>query len=251
MRWPRGATCCGEKLHSGYTIGATCDFQPASEGKDTTLATQPPRAPALNPRDLRIIEALFALSPGGPRVVTYEDIVVRAWELHPSDFGLRGYAEKYPDASDIHKRLYNRLKSQGWVRTAGQKKFALTPSGWEWAEAMFGGAATSKSSASGTRLGRSAQQEIDHLRRSKAIELYAAGLSGQILDTDFYAFYRTSVRATPQDFEARLSVVDQALSQAEQAGLPEAAALREIDQFLRRNFDSIIKVKSEHRKRGA
>jgi hypothetical protein len=163
---------------------------------------------------------------------------------------LRGYAEKYPDASDIHKRLYNRLKSQGWVRTAGQKKFALTPSGWEWAEEIFSGTDASKSLGSRTRLGRSAQLEVDHLRNSKAVELYAAGVSDQILDTDFYAFYRTSVRAAAQAFEARLAVVDQALSQAEQAGLPEAAPLREIDQFLRHRYEPIIKVKSEHRKRG-
>lgn len=212
------------------------------------MAAESPQAPSLNPRDLRIIEALFALSPGGPRVVTYEDIVVRAWELYPSDFGLRGYAEKYPDASDIHKRLYNRLKSQGWVRTAGQKKFALTPLGWEWAEAMFSGARTS-TSVSGARLGRATQLEIDHLRHSKAVELYAARLPEQILDTDLYAFYRTSVRATPQSFEARLSVVDQALSQAEQAGLPDASVLREVDQFLRQIFESIITIKSEHKKR--
>jgi hypothetical protein len=214
------------------------------------LATQSAQGPALNQSDLRIIEALFTLSPGGPRVVNYEDIVVRAWEMHPADFGLRGYADKYPDASDIHKRLYNRLKSRGWVRTAGQKKFALTPSGWEWAHAMFSGADSQGSGAPGTRLGRTAQLEIDHLRRSKAIELYAAGLSSEILDTDFYAFYRTSVRATPQTFEARMAVVDQALSQAEQAGLPEARALREIDHFLRDRYASIIRVKSEHKKRG-
>lgn len=212
------------------------------------MVAESPQA-SLNDRDRRIIEALFALSPDGPRVVTYEDIVVRAWELYPSDFGMRGYAEKYPDASDIHKRLYNRLKSQGWVRTAGQKKFTLTPSGWEWAEAMFSGASTSKSRASGTRLGRTTQLEIDHLRHSKAVELYASGLRDQILDTDFYAFYQTSVRATPQSFEARLTVVDRALSQAGQAGLPDAPALREVDQFLRRNFESIIKIKSERKKR--
>lgn len=213
------------------------------------MAIPSPQAPALNPRDLRIIEALFALSPDGARVVNYEDIVVRAWELHPSDFGLRGYAEKYPDASDIHKRLYNRLKSQGWVRTAGQKKFALTPSGWEWAETMFSGTETSRTSASETRLGRTPQLVIDHLRHSTAVELYAAGVPEQILDTDFYAFYQTSVRAAPQSFEGRLTIVDHALSQAEQAGLPDASALREIDQFLRRKFESIIKTKSEHKKR--
>jgi hypothetical protein len=204
----------------------------------------------LNARDGRIVAALYALSPDGPRVVTYEDIVVRAWELYPSDFGLRGYADRHPDASDIHKRLYNRLKSQGWVRTAGQKKFALTPSGWERAEAIFGGADSPRRAAAGSRLGRTAQQEIDHLRRSKALELYAESLPDQILDTDFYAFYRTSVRATPQDFEARLAVVDDALSQAEQLGLPEAPPLREVDQFLRRKFQPTITIKSEHKKRG-
>ena len=33
----------------------------------------------LTGRPLKILQALYALSPDGPRLVTYEDIVVKAW----------------------------------------------------------------------------------------------------------------------------------------------------------------------------
>ena len=45
---------------------------------------------------LKIMQALCALSSDGPKLVTYEDIVVKAWELYPDDFGLRIYSTDTP-----------------------------------------------------------------------------------------------------------------------------------------------------------
>jgi hypothetical protein len=209
-------------------------------------------SPALNTvlkeRDAKIVEALYRLSPAGPKVVTYEDIVVKAWTLYPDDFGLRGYAKLHPDASDIHKRLYNSLKSKGWVSSAGQKKFSLTLTGWDRASSFFSAGSGAPAEAAG-RAERTAKLEIEHLEKSAAASLYMAGTKEEILDTDFFDFYRTSVRATPQEFESRLAVVEYALREAEQTKRPTAPALRDVDKFLREQFKDVISVITERKKR--
>ncbi len=172
---------------------------------------------ALRGRPRKILEALFALSPDGPHLVTYEDIVVKAWELYPDDFGLRGYSDRYPDSSDIHVPLYKELKSGGLVATGPtrQKKFQLTPAGWDVARALFGSqeAEEASSRASG-RLSRSASEELRHLERATATVLYMDGQQDDVLDSDFFAFYRTSVRAPTRDFESRLAQTRRAIDEA-------------------------------------
>jgi hypothetical protein len=208
-------------------------------------------AEPLSDREWRIVEAMYRLMPDGPRTVTYEDIVVKAWELYPDMFGLRGYSDRYPDASDVHKPLYNTLKSRGWVKTGprGQKKFSLTPTAWERAHSLFS-SRERRGDASG-RAARATEEELRYLERTAAVGLYFEGKRDEILDTDFFAFYRTSVRAGAQEFEGRLSQVRLALEDAVAKQVPGASELLEVDAFLREEFAELITAKSERRKRGA
>jgi hypothetical protein len=204
---------------------------------------------SLTERERKIVEALYRLSADGPRTVTYEDIVVKAWQLYPDDFGLRGYADQYPDASDIHKPLYNKLKSGGWVKTGphGQKMFRLTQSGWERAQQLLASDSTDK--AAYGRISRASLREIRHMERTDAAQLYVAGRLDEILDTDFFAFYRTTVRAKPQEFEGRLAEVRAALDEAIRVGIEGSEALDEVDRYLRDRFSSEINVMTERKKR--
>jgi hypothetical protein len=197
-------------------------------------------------RHQKVLHALYLLSPDGPRLVTYEDIVVKAWELYPDDFGLRGYSDRYPDSSDIHLPLYKELKSEGLVATgpARQKKFKLTDAGWDFAGLLFANANAEDTSSSG-RLSRSGSQEIRHLERAAATQLFLSGQAENILDTDFFAFYRTSVRAPARDFESRLAQTRRALDEAIATGTAGAESLVEVDEYLRASFADIIDQKME------
>jgi hypothetical protein len=199
----------------------------------------------LKGRPLKILQALHALSPSGPRLVTYEDIVVKAWELYPDDFGLRGYSDRYPDASDIHVPLYKELKSAGLVSTgpARQKKFRLTDAGWDLAASLFSDGAVDEAASTG-RMSRSGSQELRHLGRATATELFLSNRVEDILDTDFFAFYRTSVRAPGRDFESRLAQTRRALDEALATKAPSAGDLDAVDQFLRERFADIIDQKT-------
>src|SRR2546426_10151529 len=85
-------------------------------------------------RPQKILVAMLKLSGSTTKSLKYEDIVVKAFELFPDEFALRGYP-KFPDSSDIHKPLYGVLKRGGMVRAAN-KTFRLTQRGVETARRL-------------------------------------------------------------------------------------------------------------------
>src|SRR5690349_5553590 len=131
-------------------------------------------------RQEKIIQAIYKVSGGTTKPCPYEDIVVEAWKLWPEEFGLRGYVQLYPDASDLHKPLYGPLKREGLVHNTN-KKFGLTPAGLDAAERLSEGTA---SPAGRGRLTRTQVQEIRRLGDHAAVRL--ADTPDELLDTDLY-----------------------------------------------------------------
>lgn len=158
-----------------------------------------------------ILLAMAAVSGGTTRLSAYEDIVVRAWKMFPQEFGLRGYADLYPDSSDLHKPLYGPLKRDGYVRVQN-KKFGLTDAGLavaaELDSASEGGAVDS------ARLRRDQMIETERLAKRPALVLVHEGRETELLDTDFYDFFGVTVRTKPADFVGRIATVDRAVDAA-------------------------------------
>lgn len=165
-------------------------------------------------RDRRnmILVAMSVVSDGTTRLCAYEDIVVRAWQLFPQEFGLRGYVDLYPDASDLHKPLYGPLKRDGYVRVQN-KKFGLTDSGLAVAQQITQPPADESPEGKG-RVRRDQLIEIEKLCKKAAVGLVQQGPSEELLDTDLYDFYSVTVRTKPADFAGRIATVDRAIDAA-------------------------------------
>jgi hypothetical protein len=162
---------------------------------------------------------MFHLSEGTTSLLKYEDIVVKAFEMFPEEFALRGYP-KYPDSSDIHKPLYGPLKRKGLVRSA-QKTFALTPSGVQVAKDLAkGNEAKIEQVRGANRLTRDVEAELRRIFDSTAFRLYLEGKKEKILDTDFFTFLGCTVRTPRNDFLGRLSSTQNAISIASKANHP-------------------------------
>jgi len=159
-----------------------------------------------------ILIAISVVSDGTTRLCAYEDIVVRAWQLFPQEFGLRGYVDLYPDASDLHKPLYGPLKRDGYVRVQN-KKFGLTDSGLAAAQEITQPPADESPEGKG-RVRRDQLIEIEKLCKKAAVGLVQQGPSEELLDTDLYDFYSVTVRTKPADFAGRIATVDRAIDAA-------------------------------------
>jgi hypothetical protein len=174
------------------------------------------------------------LSGGMLRPIKYEDIVVKAFELFPDEFALRGYP-KYPDSSDIHKPLYGPLKRHGYIR-ANNKMFTLTERGLAKATEL-----ASPASANPDRLNRADETELRRIIDSETFRLFINGERERLLDTDFYSYLSVTVRTPRNDFVGRLAAVQEAVTKAAKLGKdPKHLKAKELHDFLAEKFASII-----------
>ena len=158
-----------------------------------------------------ILLAMRKVAGDATRLCAYEDIVVQAWKLFPQEFGLRGYADKYPDSSDLHKPLYGSLKREGYVRVQN-KKFGLTESGLAAAERLRD--PDDERIPELGRVGRDQHIEIERLAKKASVALLEQAKADELVDTDLYDFYGVTVRTKPADFAGRITAVDAAVDAA-------------------------------------
>lgn len=190
---------------------------------------------------------MYRLSKGTTKPLKYEDIVVKAFQMFPDDFALRGYKE-YPDSSDIHKPLYGPLKRQGLIRSAN-KTFALTQRGVEVGSNLIAhaGAALEEALGTGDRLTRDHKVEIERMTSSDAFKFFINGQPQKILDTDFYAFIGATVRTPKNDFTGRLMSTEAAINAATKLKLENSDDLTGVWDFMKSTFRALI----ERRQGGA
>ena len=189
-------------------------------------------------RPEKILVAMHKLSEGTTKPLRYEDIVVKAFEMFPDDFALRGYPQ-FPDSSDIHKPLYGPLKRDGFIRS-GNKKFGLTARGVEAAGKLLVAAGEKLAQErDGQRMTRDVKDEVDRMLGSAALRLFEDGEAERVLDTDFYGFLGCTVRTPRNDFLGRVSACAEAVAVAKRLKqpTPEAAtALAGVTAFLMKKF---------------
>ncbi|MBL8600697.1 MAG: hypothetical protein JNK72_02110 [Myxococcales bacterium] len=78
----------------------------------------------------KILVAAAALSTDAENF-TAEELIVRAWELFPESFSLRGYHAKYPDSNRVLAKLSGSdgLCGLGWLEHTDQRTYACTKKG--------------------------------------------------------------------------------------------------------------------------
>ncbi len=79
----------------------------------------------------KILLAAFQLEESGQSPFSAEALIVSAWQHYPRTFGLKGYAELYPDANKVLASIMGvkGLAKRGWLVKMGQKLYALTREG--------------------------------------------------------------------------------------------------------------------------
>lgn len=145
----------------------------------------------------KVLVALYRISDNNGKAISYEDLVVAAFKAYPDDFALRGYPQ-YPDASDIHKPVYQILKPRGLVRISN-KTFHLTEAGRQAAGALL---SDDSGTYSGVRLTRRQAKALDRYMRSSAVKLVAGGEEDELIDVDCQRFYGFAAWTRPRDAKA-------------------------------------------------
>src|SRR5947209_20557091 len=79
----------------------------------------------------KILLAAYALEEAGDSPFTAESLVVSAWKKYPVTFGLKTFAEHYPDSNKVLASIMGErgLARRGWLSKVGQKLYSLTREG--------------------------------------------------------------------------------------------------------------------------
>src|SRR5579884_1378433 len=79
----------------------------------------------------KILLGAHALEEAGQSPFSAEALIVSAWQKFPQAFGLKGYAEQYPDSNKVLSSIMGEkgLAKRGWLAKMGQKLYALTREG--------------------------------------------------------------------------------------------------------------------------
>ncbi len=79
----------------------------------------------------KILLAADHLDKQGQSPFSAEALIVASWQKFPKTFGLKGYAELYPDSNKILSSIMGEkgLARRGWLVKMGQKLYALTRDG--------------------------------------------------------------------------------------------------------------------------
>jgi hypothetical protein len=79
----------------------------------------------------KILLAADQLEKQGQSPFSAEALVVAAWQQFPRTFGLKGYADQYPDSNKVLSSIMGvkGLANRGWLVKMGQKLYVLTREG--------------------------------------------------------------------------------------------------------------------------
>lgn len=79
----------------------------------------------------KILLAAYALEEAGHSPFSAEALVVSAWKKYPGTFGLKTFADHYPDSNKVLASIMGErgLARRGWLSKVGQKLYSLTREG--------------------------------------------------------------------------------------------------------------------------
>lgn len=215
----------------------------AADSSTRRSAPRPQRdgSPALTQSDM-VLVSFHRVAGGATTKVPYEELVLQAWRDFPQAFSLRNHPE-HPDASDIHKKLYQTLKPAGHVVSLGNKVFRLTDKGVTRASELLAIHEGNQSADKGeqTRLSRSEETFVGHALRSRALSTWREGQSGQLIDYDARMFFQFSTGTPIEERKRRVQFSMDAINKARDIGVDGADDLVYLADHLVQRFDQLLK----------
>jgi len=194
-----------------------------------------------------ILISMHRASSGTTKKIPYEELVLQAWRDFPESFSLRNYPQ-YPDASDLHKKLYNgSLKEGGLVLSLGDKNFRLTEKGVSQAAELLlilKGVENVQSTSEATRLSREEERFMEHALRSRPFRTWRTSGGETLTDYDARVLFQFSTGTRIADRKRKAHEAKEATRKAHAYGIDGAEQLAALIEYLASNFDSLFKEKT-------
>lgn len=187
-----------------------------------------------------VLISLARAAKGTTRSVPYEELVLQAWRDFPESFSLRNHPE-HPDASDIHKRIYQTLKPMGLVIALGNKIFRMTEKGVAQANDLlvtFGNQASPTGKSS--RLARDEQTFVERALASRVFATWQAGELDKLIDYDARMFFQFSTGTSVPERQIRVKFALSSIRKAKKIDVKQSDELMLLAEHLTTTFDHLL-----------
>lgn len=163
----------------------------------------------------KILLAAENLEKKGQSPFTAEALIVASWERFPSTFGLKGFAEKYPDSNKILSAIMGEkgLARRGWLVKMGQKLYALTRDGRNVIRRVMMEEEEESPAGTNHRLSRDHDRFVKSLMDSTAVQKFEDNRKQELTFADACKFWGVSENMKGDKLDERLEEMDRTLAE--------------------------------------
>ena len=201
----------------------------------------------------KILVAAESLDKQGQSPFSAEALIVASWQKFPRTFGLKGFAEQYPDSNKILSSIMGEkgLVRRGWLVKMGQKMYAITRDGRIVVRRIMLQEDEPLPVGSVVKLSREQESFLKHLLDSSAYQKFDGSRKAELTFADACRFWNItdSMKGDALDerigqFQNQLGELDRVLADSDATltnGLHvDAGAVREltnIHRYMEDRFD--------------
>jgi hypothetical protein len=203
----------------------------------------------------KILLAASLLEDSGQSPFSAEALIVMAWQKYPRSFGLKGFADQYPDSNKVLTSIMGEkgLARKGWLAKMGQKLYSLTREGRQVVRRLQQGEAPQPPPppvSSGSSVTRDQEKLLQGLFACSAWHKYREGRKAELTFADACRFWGITdsmhgeqldgrlehLRAELTGMEVRLGISNAVLNDGRSVTPEEIGSLLDTHAFLEGRF---------------
>ncbi len=169
----------------------------------------------------KILVAADHLDKTGQSPFSAEALIVASWQKFPKTFGLKGYADLYPDSNKILSSIMGEkgLARRGWLVKMGQKLYALTREGRQIVHRINSeeGEEPPAGNNNLVRLSREQERFVQALLDSSAVQKFEENRKTDLTFADACRFWGITENAKGELLDERLVQVRNQLMELDRA----------------------------------
>ncbi len=165
----------------------------------------------------KILVAAEILDKQGQTPFSAEALIVTSWQRFPKTFGLKGFAEMYPDSNKILSSIMGEkgLARRGWLVKMGQKMYALTREGRSVVRKVTLQEEEQPAGAQHVKLPRDQEKFVLVLLESSAVQKFEENRKSELAFADACRFWSITENMKGESLDGRLKQVGQQLTEFE------------------------------------
>jgi hypothetical protein len=153
----------------------------------------------------KILLTAEELEQQGQSPISAEALIVAVWQKFPRTFGLKGFADQYPDSNKVLASIMGEkgLTRKGWLVKMSQKMYAVTREGRQIVRKLRQG--EESAAPVPVKLTREHEKFLNHLFSSSALQKFLEGRKLELTFADACRYWGITENMHGPTLDAKLS----------------------------------------------